>query len=144
MDNFIEYRLSKVQARMKADVVPHIYVYQKDRQLVSSQPRLLSEKMTRKTQVVSYLTEDEASVFLVLPEEAEADVVPHMFACQKDRQLVSSQPRVLSEKRARKKQVASYLTVEEASVLSVLPKKEPEKSEPEPSTSTSMHYIMQF
>ncbi|KAG5863370.1 hypothetical protein JTB14_000995 [Gonioctena quinquepunctata] len=48
MDNYLEYRLSKVKARMKPSILPHLFECQPERQSVSEKPRLFEEILARK------------------------------------------------------------------------------------------------
>lgn len=56
MDNYIEYKLSKVKARMKKDVVPHIFRCQPDKQASLVKPsRILSQKRHRKAEIAELI-----------------------------------------------------------------------------------------
>lgn len=57
MENYIEYKLSKVAARMKPDVVPHIFTCQQDKRM--SMPRVSSEIRARKRKISEIISESE-------------------------------------------------------------------------------------
>ncbi|XP_066258136.1 uncharacterized protein [Euwallacea similis] len=56
MENYLEYRLSKIKIRMKPNVVPHIFLWQSTK---SSGPRQCSERRARK-RVISELLQETA------------------------------------------------------------------------------------
>lgn len=60
MENYLEYRLSKVAARMKPDVVPHIFTCQPDKR--KNEPRVGSEKRAKKRKISNILTESECLI----------------------------------------------------------------------------------
>lgn len=55
MENYMEYRLSKVSARMKSVIVPHIFLCQPDKK--ESVPRTTSEKRARKRKISEILND---------------------------------------------------------------------------------------
>lgn len=57
MENYYEYTLSKVRARMKPDIVPHIFTCQPDKTV--GIPRLSSEKRLRKRKISEILHESD-------------------------------------------------------------------------------------
>lgn len=57
MENYMEYKISKVAARMKSDVVPHIFNCQQDKRV--SVPRLSSEIRARKRKITEIISESE-------------------------------------------------------------------------------------
>ncbi|XP_030751406.1 uncharacterized protein LOC115878932 isoform X2 [Sitophilus oryzae] len=60
MENYYEYKLSKVQARMKPDVVPHIFACQTDKK--SNNPRISSEIRSRKRKISEILIDSEMNL----------------------------------------------------------------------------------
>ncbi|KAJ8938642.1 hypothetical protein NQ314_011381, partial [Rhamnusium bicolor] len=54
MENYMEYKLSNVRARMKPDV-PHKFACQPDQNLLLTNPRLLSEIRARRKEILDYL-----------------------------------------------------------------------------------------
>lgn len=72
MDNYIEYKLSKVRARMKKDVVPHIFRCQPDRQ-TPLKSRILSEKRQRKKEVADLIKSSENKKTMANEEQIQTE-----------------------------------------------------------------------
>lgn len=88
MENYMEYKLSKVKARMKLTIVPHKFACQPDRNLLTK-PRQFSEKRARKKEMLAYLDEFEETITLQQVEEHDLKpsasfAIPKMYekSCQ--------------------------------------------------------------
>lgn len=87
MDNYIEYKLSKVNARLKPDIVPHLFACQPDKQKSSKRLRETSEKRLRKKMVTELMHKecleeriDVVEDMPVLLKEKDKDGQPLVFS----------------------------------------------------------------
>ncbi|XP_060535632.1 uncharacterized protein LOC132707717 [Cylas formicarius] len=55
MENYLEYKLSTVRARMKPEVVPHKFACQPGRRFISTKQRVFSVKRARQKDIAEYL-----------------------------------------------------------------------------------------
>lgn len=109
MENYLKYRLSKVKARIKGDVVPHIFACQPDK-AVHKTTRLTSERRDRKRKVDELLCKSTECLEHV-PEPSTShnaeDTEPHNSRTDLAvRCNVATQTRILTHYRSKSSQVS--------------------------------------
>lgn len=85
MENYMEYKFSKVKARMKPTIIPHKFACQPDRNLLI-ETRQFSE-ILRKKEMLAYLDQSEKATTLEkehVSEPSTSFTIPEMYekACQ--------------------------------------------------------------
>lgn len=85
MENYYEYQLSKVQARMKPDVVPHIFTCQPDKK--NSNPRLRSEIRSRKRKISEILNDSEGCLQNSGDTSSEVEQITSLGSIESTEQL---------------------------------------------------------
>lgn len=107
MDNYMEYKLSKMNARLKPDVVPHLFSCQPDKEISSKRVRTNSEKRSRKkmlTELIHKQNIEEGTGVVedmsILPEEKYNDERPLVFPLEAKRyKWISSQKKKMQQRR---------------------------------------------
>ncbi|KAJ8928477.1 hypothetical protein NQ314_018964 [Rhamnusium bicolor] len=70
MENYVEYKLSKVSARLQPNVVPHLFACQPDKSSSKKRVRESSEKRSRKKLIVDLMKQSEQKMETEITEES--------------------------------------------------------------------------